>query len=106
MKVLWYVLVLLLGGVAGFVAGGFGGASVGMMAGGIGGTEFGVCSALKVARDQGLLTADQQQQLLDATASHLRTEFADLVAKAELSEKMPLNAATCEKLLKEIKAKS
>ncbi len=106
MKVLWYVLVFVLGGAVGFIAGGIGGGTVGMMAGGIGGTEFGVCTALQVAQEKGILTAEQQQQLLEDTAAHLRTEFKDLVEKAHLSEKLPLNAETCEKLISEVKAKS
>jgi hypothetical protein len=42
---------------------------------------------------------------LGETAAHLRAEFKDLVEKAELSEKMPLNTETCQKLIAEIKAK-
>jgi uncharacterized membrane protein (UPF0136 family) len=105
MKALWYVLVFVIGGIIGFVAGGIGGGTVGMMAGTIGGTEFGVCTALKVAEDKGILTAEQTQRLLDDTAAHLRTEFKDLVEKAEISEKIPLNAETCEKLITEAKAR-
>ena len=101
MKWLWFVLVFLLGGVAGFFVGGTGG----MMAGGIAGTEFGVCAAVKVAGDRGLLSQDQAEKLLGETASHLRSEFSELVEKAKLSEKMPLNTETCQKLLTEIKAK-
>ena len=77
MKWLWFVLVFLLGGVAGFFVGGTGG----MMAGGIAGTEFGVCAAVKVAGDRGLLSQDQAQKLLGETASHLRSEFSELVEK-------------------------
>jgi hypothetical protein len=106
MKALWYVLVFVLGGAIGFVVGGIGGGTVGMMAGGIGGTEFGVCTALQVGQDKGILTAEQQQQLLEATRGHLRTEFKDLVQKAKLSEKLPLNADTCRKLIAEVKAGS
>lgn len=101
MKWLWFVLVFILGGVAGLFLGGAGG----MMAGSITGTEFGVCAAVKVAEERGILSPDQAQELLGETAAHLRTEFKELVEKADLSEKMPLNAETCQKLMTEIKAK-
>jgi hypothetical protein len=106
MKVLLYILVFVIGGIIGFVAGGIGGGTIGMMAGGIGGTELGVCTAVQVAEDKGILTAEQSQQLLAETASHLRTEYKDLVEKGNLSETMPLNAETCEKIMSEVKANS
>lgn len=106
MKALWYILVFVVGGGIGFVAGGIGGGTVGMMAGSIGGTEFGVCTALDVAEDKGVVTTEQHKQLLQETAVFLRTEFKDLVDKAELSGKMPLNAETCEKLKADLKARS
>jgi hypothetical protein len=101
MKWFWMILVFILGGVAGFFFGGAGG----MMAGGIAGTEFGACVAVKVAEDRGILSASQAQTLLGETAAHLRTEFRDLVEKTKLSEKMPLNNETCQKLIAEFKAK-
>jgi hypothetical protein len=101
MKWFWMILVFIIGGIGGFFLGGAGG----MMAGGITGTEFGACVAVEVAQDKGILSASQAQELLGQTAAHLRTEFEDLVEKAKLSEKMPLNAETCQKLIAEIKAK-
>jgi hypothetical protein len=101
MKWFWMILVFIVGGIAGFFFGGTGG----MMAGGIAGTEFGACVAVKVAEDKGILSASQAQALLGETAAHLRTEFKDLVEKAKLSEKMPLNNETCQKLIAEFKAK-
>jgi hypothetical protein len=101
MKWFWMILVFLVGGIAGFFFGGAGG----MMAGGIAGTEFGACVAVKVAEDRGILSQSQAQELLGETAAHLRTEFKELVEKAKLSEKMPLNSETCQKLMAEIKAK-
>ena len=101
MKGFWMLLIFLLGGVAGFFLGGSGG----MLAGGITGTEFGVCATVKVAEDKGLLSEAQAQDLLGETAAHLRTEFKALVEKAKLSERMPLNTETCQKLLSEISAK-
>jgi hypothetical protein len=101
MKWFWIILVFLLGGIVGFILGGSGG----MMAGGIAGTEFGACVAVKVAEDKGILSASQAQTLLGETATHLRTEFKTLVEKAGLSEKMPLNEETCQKLIAEIKAR-
>ncbi len=100
MKWFWMLLVFIVGGIVGFLAGGSGG----MMAGGIAGTEFGACVAVKVAEDKGILSQAQAQTLLSETAAHLRTEFKELVEKAELSEKMPLNEETCQKLMTEIKA--
>ena len=98
MKWLWFVLVFILGGLAGFFVGGTGGA----MVGGITGTEFGVCVAVQVAEEKGLLTADKAQALLDESAAHLRTQFKDLVEHANLSEEMPLNAETCQKIKAEL----
>ena len=100
MKWLLMIVLFILGGVAGFFLGGAGG----MMAGGIAGTEFGACVAVKVAEDTGILDKAQAQTLLGETAAHLRTEFKELVEKTELSDKMPLNEATCQKLMAEIKA--
>ena len=101
MKWFWLVLVFVLGGLAGFFLGGAGG----MMAGGIAGTEFGVCASVKVAEERGLLSHDQAQDLLSETAAHLRSEFSELVEKANLSENMPLNTETCQKLLADVKEK-
>ncbi len=101
MKWFWMILVFIIGGIAGLFFGGAGG----MMAGGIAGTEFGACVAVKVAQEKGILSESQAQELLGETAGHLRTEFKDLVEKAKLSEKMPLNAETCQKLIAEVKAK-
>ena len=101
MKWFWMLLVFILGGLAGLFLGGSGG----MLAGSITGTEFGVCAAVKVAEEKGLLSEDQAQQLLGETAAHLRTEFKELVEKAKLSERMPLNTETCQKLLSEMSAK-
>ncbi len=106
MKAVWYILVFIVGGVIGFFVGGVGGGAAGFMAGGIGGTEFGVCTTVQVAQDKGILTADQQQQLLDDTAAYLRTEFKELVDDTDLSDKAPLNAETCEKIKNEINSQS
>ena len=106
MKAVWYILTFVVGGVVGLVIGGVGGGTVGMMAGGIGGTELGVCTTVQVAQDKGILDAEQQQRLLEETATYLRTEFKELVDKTGLSEEIPLNAETCEKIKGEIKANS
>ena len=110
MKALWYVLVFVLGGAIGVFVGGIGGGTLGvatgMLAGGVTGTELGVCTAIEVAKREGLLTAAQQQGLLEATASHLRTEFKDLVEQANLSESLPLDAETCKKLMADMKTRS
>jgi hypothetical protein len=101
MKWLWFVLVFIIGGLVGMFLGGAGG----MMAGSVTGTEFGVCTAVAVAEQKGILTADQAETLLGETAAHLRTEFKELVDKAGLSEKMPLNAETCQRLKAEVQAR-
>ena len=101
MKWFWMLLVFIIGGIAGLFFGGAGG----MMAGGIAGTEFGACVAVKVAQEKGILSESQARELLGETAAHLRTEFKELVEKAKLSEKMPLNTETCQKLIAEVKAK-
>jgi len=98
MKWLWFVLIFIIGGLIGFFAGTTGG----VMVGGITGTEYGVCVAVQVAEEKGILTADQAQELLDESAVHLRTEFKELVEQAKLSEKMPLNAETCQKIKAEL----
>jgi len=101
MKWFWMIVIFVVGGIAGLFFGGAGG----MMAGGIAGTEFGACVAVKVAQEKGILSEGQAQELLGETAAHLRTEFKELVEKAKLSEKMPLNTETCQKLIAEVKAK-
>jgi hypothetical protein len=100
MKWLWFLLVFILGGLVGVFVGG----AVGMMAGGITGTEFGVCAAVDVAEKKGILSADQAQALLADTAAHLRSEFKELVEKSKISEKMPLNSETCQKMMSEVMA--
>jgi hypothetical protein len=101
MKWLWFVLVFILGGLVGMFLGGAGG----MMAGSVTGTEFGVCATVDVAEQKGILTAEQAETLLGETAAHLRTEFKELVEKTGISEKMPLNAETCQKLQAEVQAR-
>jgi len=101
MKWFWMILVFIIGGIAGLFLGGAGG----MLAGSITGTEFGACVAVKVAEDSGILSQSQAEELLGETATHLRTEFKEIVEKAQLSEKMPLNTETCQKLMDEMKLK-
>ncbi|MGF1562648.1 MAG: hypothetical protein ACFB3T_10775 [Geminicoccaceae bacterium] len=99
MKYLFYLLLVVLGGGIGFFLGGSGG----MLAGSVAGTEFGVCTAVQVAENEGLLDAAQSATLLEQTAAHLRSEFAELVERANLSENMPLNSDTCTTLMARMK---
>jgi hypothetical protein len=101
MKWFWMILVFIIGGIAGLFLGSAGG----MLAGSITGTEFGACVAVKVAEDRGILSKNKAEELLGETAAHLRTEFKEIVDKAQLSEKMPLNTETCQKLMEQVKLK-
>ena len=106
MKILGYVVVLLIGGVIGFFVGGIGGGALGLVTGGIGGAELGVCSTIEAAQKQGMLTADQQAKLFEATAQHMRTELAEIADKAgvNLDSGIPVNAEQCAKLVEDLKS--
>lgn len=71
-------LLVLLGLVIGGVAGFFGGGALGLGAGaGVGivtGLQAGACLTLEAAREQGLITAEQEDEILAAAARALASE--------------------------------
>ena len=90
MKFLLYVLVFIVGGAIGFFVGGASSVATGLT-----GTALGVCSAAKVAVQQGMLTADQQAALLGQTSSYLRSEFPKLTKQLGLADQPPLSPERC-----------
>lgn len=78
------IVGLLIGGVLGF----FGGGAVGLGAGaGVGiatGLKAGACLALEAAREEGLITAEQEPALLQAAAAQFASE--DLAEGPDTSE--------------------
>lgn len=96
-------LIGILGLVAGLVIGAFGGLNLGggaMMGAGVAtGLQMGICSTMQAAQDEGLLTAEQVNQVLGRAA-------ADLAATASLpaEEKMVGGVADCAAILEKIKA--
>lgn len=102
-KVLLWVLAFVAVGAVGFFVGGTGGAAVGALGGGIGGTLMGACTAAQVGVEKGILTAEQQTALIDATAESLRATYAELLAKLNLPEDERLTAANCPRLIERFK---
>lgn len=82
-KTLLAIVSLVLGGVLGFAGGavtGFGGgAGLGIATG----LSAGVCGVAKAAQDEGLLTAEQVDQVFNRAVENLRALSPDLEAEAE-----------------------
>lgn len=104
-KVLLWILAFVAVGAIGFFMGGAGGVAVGALGGGIGGTLMGACTAAQVGAEKGILTAEQQTALIDATAESLRGTYADLLAQLKLPDDERLTAANCPRLIERFKPK-
>lgn len=95
-SVLLVVLGILIGGVLGF----FGGGAIGLGAGaGVGiatGLQAGACFTLEAARENGMITADQEPELLKAAAQQLASE--------DLPEGPDTSDIDCAKVVADIKA--
>ena len=102
-KVLLWILAFLAVGALGFVLGSAGGAAVGALGGGIGGTLMGACTAAQVGVEKGILTAEQQTALIDATAQSLRDTYAKLLDQLNLPEEERLTATNCPRLIERFK---
>ena len=87
LKVLLWILAFVVVGGLGFMLGGAGGAAVGALGGGIGGTLMGACTAAQVGVAKGILTPEQQNALIDATAVSLRATYADLLAQLQAARR-------------------
>jgi hypothetical protein len=96
-------LIGILGLIVGIVIGAFGGLNLGggaMMGTGVAaGLSAGVCATVQAAQEEGLLSAEQVDQVLGRAA-------ADLSAAASLppEEKMVGGAADCAAVLETLKA--
>jgi hypothetical protein len=73
-SILLVVLGLVIGGVLGVVGGGVLGAGAGAGVGIATGLKAGACLTLEAAREQGLITADQEADLLAAAARQIASE--------------------------------
>lgn len=108
MKFLAYLLVFVIGGAVGFFVGEIRGGVATSAVAAAAGADIGVCTAVKVANDKGMLTPEQQNALLAATAVELRTEVKDLDKVSKLfsgetvSEGIDIDAEACAKTLKAI----
>ena len=82
-KALIAILFLVIGGVLGFAGGavtGFGGgAGMGIATG----LSAGVCGVAKAAQDEGLLTAEQVDQVFNRAVENLRTLSPGIETEAE-----------------------
>lgn len=96
------ILIGLVGLVVGLIVGGLGALSLGggaMMGVGVGtGLSAGICSTVQAAREQGLLTDEQIDQVLRRAAT-------DLADKATLpaSEEMVGGADDCEAVMNRLR---
>jgi hypothetical protein len=101
---LWFLAFLVVGGI-GFYAGSLGGAAAGAIGGGIGGTLVGACTAAQVGMEKGILTPEQHERLIEATAESLRATYAELLAQVELPPESRLTAANCPTLVERFRPK-
>lgn len=72
-----FLLILLgvvIGGVLGFIGGGVVGTGVGAGAGIVTGLKSGACLTLEAAREQGVITAEQESTLIEAAARTFASE--------------------------------
>ncbi len=80
MKTGWVILIA----VAALIVGGFGGMVMGGVGGAAGGSIVGVCYTTRVAMQQGMLTADQSDALLQAIAAKGANGGSKLGSAADL----------------------
>jgi hypothetical protein len=73
-SILLVVLGLVIGGVLGVVGGGVLGVGAGAGVGIVTGLKAGACLTLEAAREQGLITAEQESGLLAAAARQIASE--------------------------------
>ena len=64
---------------------------------------MGACTAAQVGVAKGILTAEQETALIDATAESLRSTYADLLAQLQLPPEERLTAANCPRLIERFK---
>lgn len=102
-KILLWIAAFVAVGAGGFFLGSAGGVAVGALGGGIGGTLMGACTAAQVGVAKGILTAEQETALIDATAESLRSTYADLLAQLQLPPEERLTAANCPRLIERFK---
>lgn len=95
------ILALLVVGVGGFFLGGTLGAAGGAVGGSLVGTLSGVCKTAEVAQSSGLLTTEQQAQLVNATAEALRAAFPEVAKAMEAPDAAPyrLTSENCPRIL-------
>ena len=105
-KIILWILAFLVVGAIGFFVGGAGGLVAGVTGGGIGGTVMGACRAAQVAVEKGILTPEQQAALINATAESLRAEYAELLAKVEISPDLKLTPENCPRIIEKFKPTS
>jgi hypothetical protein len=72
--VLIFIGGLLLGGIAGVIGGGALGLGAGAGVGIVTGLKAGACLTLEAAREEGLISAEQESELLAAAARQLASE--------------------------------
>lgn len=95
------VLALLVVGAGGFFLGGAMGAATGAAGGSLVGTLSGVCKTAEIAQSSGLLSAEQQAQLVEATAEALRAAFPEVAQAMQAPEAAPyrLTPENCPRIL-------
>lgn len=100
-KALLAILFLILGGILGFAGGtaiGFGGgAGVGIATG----LSAGICGVAKAARDEGLLTAEQVDQVFNRAVENLRAMSPEIETEAE---QITGGAGECDAVLERLRA--
>ena len=82
---LLFLLGGLLGGVAGVLGGGLIGTGVGAGAGIATGMQTGACLTIEAAREKGLITAGQVDEIFAAAAQSLAAAAGDLTGESEQS---------------------
>lgn len=98
-RILFAIVFLVIGGVIGLAAGatiGFGGgAGVGVATG----LSAGICSVSKASQDEGLLTAEQVDQVFTRAVENLRALSPEIETE---SEQIVGGAAECDAVLARI----
>jgi hypothetical protein len=96
-------MLLLVGFIGGGVVGGLVGTGVGAGAGIVTGMQAGACLAIEAAKDKGLISAEQVDQIFAAAAESLKTQ-ADQIKTDQAADAVIADSdAECQAVVAELK---
>ena len=104
MKTFALLLVgFIVGGVVGAVGGGLVGTGVGAGAGIVTGMQAGACLTVEAAKDKGLISAEQVDEIFAAAAESLRAQVDQIKTDVATNADIADTDAECQAVVAELK---